>query len=90
MRMVRLLRLIPGLANPWVPIFRWGAARLGSSLARTAPRLTARRGVLALAAALLAVDHGWSHLTWGALALAAGVFVAANLNPVLFGGPHAQ
>jgi hypothetical protein len=37
-------------------------------------------GLLALATALFLLDHCWTELTWGALALAAGAFLTGGLS----------
>jgi hypothetical protein len=39
---------------------------------------TVSGGLLQLAAALFLLDHRWSELTWGALALAAGAFLTGD------------
>ncbi len=38
-------------------------------------RLTVSGGLLALGATLFVLDHRWTNLTWGALALTAGAYL---------------
>ncbi len=51
---------------------------LRAALLRWLPRMTVSGGLMALAAALFLLDHRWTDLTWGALALAAGAFLTGR------------
>ena len=48
---------------------------LQTAARRYLPRMTVSGGLLALATVLFALDHRFSELTWGGLALAAGALL---------------